>query len=208
MSDDYAELRKGLGKRSKPRYEELEAPSRWPKPKPWHVLLGGFLLASVTTWTWLSIGASWAVRGGATCHPNPRFKRPPTRGCGAEVPPPLVLLVITVLSVAWLLWVTWQFMRGGPSGGGFFAIRALQERGEIVYHAIVGGALAGLLVLYGWALAWGPGGIIGQVLIGTPKWLFAGGPRTPAIILAFKVVIVFVGSVKIVGSVSIDTQGS
>jgi hypothetical protein len=206
--DDYAELRSDLGSQGGPRYREAKPPSRWPKVEAWQILLGGFLLASVTTWTWGTIVVSWLLRGGQTCTPNPRFEAPPKYGCDTDVPPYFVLVVITVASFAWLVWTSWTFLKGGPSGRGFFALRAFQERGEILYYALIGGSLLALLLLYGWGICWGPGGLVGQVLIGTPKYLVGGGDRYPALILAAKLPIVFFGSVKLIGSISIDTQGS
>lgn len=206
--DDFADLRQELGG-GQPRYREFQPrrPGSLPRVSPWQVLLGGFLLASVTAWLWATIVAAWVLRGGKTCHPNPRFSDPPAHGCNTDVPPYFVVVVMTTASFAWLVWVSWRFLKGGPTGGRFFAIRALQERGEILYVAIIGGPLLMLLLLYGWAICWGPGGLIGQV-IGVPYYVVGGGPRLPPLVLAAKAVIVFFTSVKIIGTVSISTQGS
>lgn len=207
VDDEYAELRKDLASATPTAHTPTREHRQRIKIKTWQVLLGGFILASVTMWTWVSLTANFLLRGGRTCHPDPRIEAPPVHGCGADTPPYFVLVAITTLSFAWLLYFSWRWLKGGPSGGGFFAVRALQERGEILSVALAS-SLPLLLLLVGWAICWGPGGIVGQALIALPMWLFGGGPRLPVLILAGKLVVTFFASVSIIGTLSITTQGS
>lgn len=203
-------------------YEDLKIPvdtggPNWDPPTKQHrnvrlpLIVGGYIIASCTTWAILWQAVTLVAQRGTSCDYRPPpgpvplgEAAVPRWACGPQ-PPDLILAAGLIITVAWILWVSFLWMRYGPSGGTWFALRALIERAEILSDTLLSGALFVALTVTGAALCVGNGGILGQ-LIAVPQWLFAGGPRQPVMFLAGKLVATFFVMVAIAGRLSISAQ--
>lgn len=215
IDDEYAALRVDTnGPDTPPDLHPWTARrARWRRPTTRTTLAAGYLLSSVTIWGWLVTAHQHIARqqAAADCQPASQWYQPPA-ACHPQHPPRIVITAATVTSAAWLIWAAVTFLAGRrqhhPTTGSYFSLRALQERAQIVGEILFGGYLAALMIVTGWAVAWGPGGLVGQATIGVGRWLFLGGPRYPAALAAVKIVAVAAAHLWAVTTIGTNTQGS